>query len=520
MKSFHHVKMTMGPVPFILVGVLLLPVTIHAGMKMIRWTQVGCLSAAIQVSLMGAVETGLTEETRGRIRTDRGVYPEPALARLPSAGGKFNDPVFGTQIMRATDTRDYGAPGCGTFYNQWPTFNSDNTRILIRCGSSGDMLIKAFDPIAFTLGATLRKTPTVKGTSLTWEGAMWSQTDPDLIFVHANGYSPDYSASGMKLYSYRPSINSFTLLKDFAPSLAPGQPDYLWEMHVAQDEIFTFMHKRAKSETNPIFFIVWKRSTNKVLYHLKVDSSFDMNNCNPDKSGRYVYCGPNQPSRDRKIFDLETGRVQTLSWNSNDDPVAHGDLGDGTLIGRGSFSGTYTKRKLSDVHHITGVLFDNKDANGKKDWSNDGHTSAYADNEEWVLLGLYDDPGVTELRMETNAYENELIQISMTDPNKIRRLAHHRSVIDNKTDTSGYWATPKPTISRDGRFISFTSNWGNSGRYDLFIAKVDPLPRLARLSQTRPTVSSGLVRQKRVIPMRPVSSLNTESKIQIHAQDP
>ncbi|MDQ2920650.1 MAG: hypothetical protein M3R52_03390, partial [Acidobacteriota bacterium] len=48
---------------------------------------------------------------------------------------------------------------------------------------------------------------------------------------------------------------------------------------------------------------------------------------------------------------------------------------------------------------------------------------------------------------------------------------------------------PKPTISKDGRFIAFTSNWENSGRYDLFIAKIDPAPS-APTATPVPTPSS------------------------------
>src|SRR5713101_2242956 len=95
------------------------------------------------------------------IKTDRAVYPEPPLPTLPSAGGTFTDPVFGTQIMRVTDATECPAPGCGTWYSRWPTFNSDSTRILIRKGTSGDVIIKAFDPVAFTLGATIRTIATI-----------------------------------------------------------------------------------------------------------------------------------------------------------------------------------------------------------------------------------------------------------------------------------------------------------------------------------------------------------------------
>src|SRR5687768_13188166 len=81
---------------------------------------------------LAAKELNTSQASLGRTRTDRRVYPEPRLPALPRAGGKLSDPTFGTMIMRATDERDYRTPGCGTWYSQWPTFNSNNTRLLIR----------------------------------------------------------------------------------------------------------------------------------------------------------------------------------------------------------------------------------------------------------------------------------------------------------------------------------------------------------------------------------------------------
>jgi len=460
-------------------------------------------------SLTLAASATEAEDTGGRIRTDRRVYAEPPLTPLPPAGGKFNDPVFGTEIMRATDAKDSPSPGCGTFYNQWPTFNSDNTRLLIRCGNSGDVKVKAFDPINFRLGATLRTSPTLPGgVTLTWEGATWSRVDPDLIFVHVNYYSPDYPATGMKLYSYRPSTNTFTLLKDFAPQLAPGQPDYLFEMHVAQDghdDVFTFQHKRV-GNSDALYFIVWKRSTDSVLLHIATDDSrlfpiVGTNACLPDKSGRWVYFSPNgSPTAGQariRILDLTSSSWQTIYWAGEDDSPSHGDLGSGTLLGHGNFSGGAVGRSLSDVHHHT-MFFDYKDAKGMTDWSQDQHMTLYADDESWAMMALYPEGGP----YNTGAFSAEVMQFAMDGSQRIRRLFHHRSIIDNLTNTSGYWAIPKPTISRDGRFITFTSNWGKSGRYDLFIAKIDPAPRLSGLSQKRPAAPSDLVRQRRVTKTR------------------
>jgi len=46
---------------------------------------------------------------------------------------------------------------------------------------------------------------------------------------------------------------------------------------------------------------------------------------------------------------------------------------------------------------------------------------------------------------------------------KVRRLAHHRSVF------AEYYDAPRANVSRDGCFVAFTSNWGGSGRRDVFI---------------------------------------------------
>src|SRR5437016_3277732 len=232
--------------------------------------------------------------------SDRNVYPKPPLPPLPPVGGTYRDPTFGTEIMRATDAGECPTPGCGTWYSQWPTFNANNTRLLIRRGDSGEMMIKAFDPVNFALGPIVRASPKVGGTTPNWQGAMWSRTDPDLIFVEGAYYDPNYPASGMKLYSYRPSTDTFSLVKDFAPILSPGNPDYLFEMHVdAHDDVYTFMQQRVGAADNPIYFIVWKRSTDQVLLHIRNDQSLDANACAPDKSGRWIFFPLNKVQSDK-----------------------------------------------------------------------------------------------------------------------------------------------------------------------------------------------------------------------------
>src|SRR5262249_175057 len=88
------------------------------------------------------------------LRALRVAYPKPNVSRPRHAGEKFVDPTFGTEIMRATDESE-DQVGLSTYYSHWPTFNCDNTFILIR-KASGGALIKHFDANNFSIGPGFR----------------------------------------------------------------------------------------------------------------------------------------------------------------------------------------------------------------------------------------------------------------------------------------------------------------------------------------------------------------------------
>jgi hypothetical protein len=66
------------------------------------------------------------------------------------------------------------------------------------------------------------------------------------------------------------------------------------------------------------------------------------------------------------------------------------------------------------------------------------------------------------------------------------RLAHHRSNVanDDTPSTISFWYTPRPNVSRDGRWVLFTSNWektlgtdpsgaaGEKARQDVFLLRL------------------------------------------------
>lgn len=437
-------------------------------------------------------------QDRSALKSDRNVYRKPPLPQLPRAGGKFIDPVFGTEIMRATDESDGPAPGLGTYYSHWPTFNADNTRLLIRKGHSGDAILKTFDPVNFRLGAgrEVLLTEYPRGFGLSWESSIWSHNNPEVIYTFANDLK-----GGMRLYAYNVVGKKFTLLKDFS-FLSRGRPDYLHQMNMsADDDVFSWSHMRTGHNGDPVAYLVWRRSTDKVLFD--TPNTMDLNEVHVDKSGHWLNIPLNKPLPDgdaMEFLNLDTGVVTKIVRGAPDYKPGHGDLGTDCIVGFDAWGDGLTWRRLSAPHAVRPVFFF-RTAIGKNggvtDWTHDFHGTMLADNEDWITIATYHDPPATQIG--SGIYDDEILQVSLDGSERIRRVCHTRSVYDDKTETTGYWSAPKPTISRDGRFIAFTSNWENSGRYDLFIVRIDPAPRLNQ-RQSAPSPSPTVQRPRRVRP--------------------
>jgi hypothetical protein len=93
--------------------------------------------------------------------------------------------------------------------------------------------------------------------------------------------------------------------------------------------------------------------------------------------------------------------------------------------------------------------------------------SMNADNERWALVWVQRDDALSI----TRPFENELFQVATDGSSRVRRIAHHRSKWNDYRDQ------PNATISRDGKFVAFTSNWGNAnGRRDVYLVRIPPAP--------------------------------------------
>jgi cysteine-rich repeat protein len=374
--------------------------------------------------------------------TGLGTYPEPALPALPAAGGTLVDPTFGTTILRVTDAATVGG-SCGTAYSYWPTFNADSTRLWAFCDEPNAEWLYDFDPVTLALSnqRPLFASSAPGGAGLRMEDAIWSKTDPDVMYVH----------DGKRLWSYDVVTELFTLVKDLS-SLQPNL--FLHQMSVSSDDdVFAFTKKHDTS-FDVTGYLAYRRSTDTFPAN---QATAQIDEVQVDKSGRWLVVKTGVSGAgaiESRIVDLETGAVEGLTDNGPDFGPGHSDNGTGTVIGADNWNNQLTGRGLA-TPHVFSTVFGYGD-----DWTQDIHISMLADDERWVTLTSY---RANSFAPAWGPLHGEVYQVATDGTQRVRRLAHHRS------DVSTYYESPRGNVSRDGRFVAFTSNWGGSSRHDLFV---------------------------------------------------
>jgi hypothetical protein len=391
-------------------------------------------------------------------RTDRKVYPEPPAPVLPRAGNTFVDPTFGTTLLRLTGPAD--GDECHNQYSYWPTFNSDSTRLFVTCSyrrpgetwTTTDTLLYRFDPAKFKLAGG-KKTLDLRraGEGIPEiEDAVWSSSRPDVLFAH----------DGSSLYAIDVANQKTTRMKDFGRPFAPRR---LRQMSKSgDDDVFAFsLQNQGQPDWAIAAFFVWSRSRDRVLLYREVRHD----EVRIDKTGRYLsvnaLAGTPKGIQDQ-VYDLESGAREDLTDGPPDYAFDHSDYGAAIVVGFENWTPRLTERSLARPHRFRTLMGPLHIDAKTVDWSQSGHVSLLADDESWALISLY----VSNRLPSSNLFRNEILQVATDGSGRVRRLAHHHSVVKE------YWDSPRANISKDGRFVAFTSNWGGSGRRDVFLLRV------------------------------------------------
>ncbi len=409
----------------------------------------GLLAAAL-VCALTSLETGQAQTLQIEL-PPYVVYPPPAPSPLPPAGGAFVDPTFGATILRVTDSQD-GAENYNA-YSYWPTFNKDSTRLYV-FSVGGQAKLYDFNPATMGLSnkrpAFPTRTPT--GADPNGEDATWSWLNPNKMLAHDQD---------LRLWELDVATGVYTLIKDLRPFFPAGHHSAQTHWAYSNDDVVCFSWKDA--EYNTLGAGVYKRSTDRFWRFDLVG----MDECTMDKTGRYLEMDTGLQGGgviEDKFVDLETGLVTDIEDGGPSDPnqpgpywaPGHGDNGAGLRVAYDNWNNRMLSRRHADPGQFTSLL------SFGRDWWVGNHSSLLSDDESWITISTYDtDP------QATNLWKNQILQLATDGSQRIRRLLHHHSNWGGQ-----YWHTPRAAISKDGQFVTFTSNWGDPLRTDVFVARV------------------------------------------------
>lgn len=378
------------------------------------------------------------------IKTDRATYlPSPVINpnSLGSAGWWFIDGLSGIKITRLTDGLD-GA-GFGTTYSIWPTANCNATRLYLLNSATNTYYTAEFDPMSGTRIGNLRAVPSLPARHYSnYESALWSGSDPDKLFLFVDA----------KLYSYRPSTQVYQIVKDLTPQL--GADCSFRQQHKSLDD-------KRFAASGPLGFVVYDAEQDRILLDVRTT---DMNGIALDKSGKWLLYVPDDDHTEY-IYNVETGTREVITSDRitglPDFTVGHLDVGTDFIAGNDRWAGAITARKFSAPHAFSRPFV----------YASDGwishHVSMTATDENWALLSTY----LGVVGPDPNRFKDEVFQVGVQGDavGKVRRLFHHRALANETDFGKRYWQIPKANISRNGRFVFFTSNMGGS-RNDLYVA--------------------------------------------------
>ena len=409
--------------------------------------------------------------------TDHNIHPAPAPPTLPAAGGKFVDQTFGSTIMRVTDASDGNDNHHA--YSYWPCMNKNSTQLYVMQTAIGPTLYD-FDTLGFLISnkriAFNAVCPSGNGPDV--ENAVWSDLDPDIIFVHDRN---------MQLYSYNVVSKSYSLVKNFTTLFPAGSHTRQMNKNHTNDDLFTFTLQDAGWNVTGVF--AWRKSTNQLYSY----ASAGADECQPDRSGSYLIIKTGNSGQfvvESQIVNLATGVVKDLFDGGPANATTpgpywgpgHGDFGSGTAMGNDNWNNRFLGRRCANADSFY-VVHD-----WQSDWSQDYHVSGLSDRENWVLLSTY----VGGSLSSSGYFKNEIFLVSTDGKDSVLRIAHHQSdyVADNNANGGGnaYWSSPKGSISKNGKWVTFTSNWGSITRKDVFVAKV-PWPNATAVPQASTEVS-------------------------------
>jgi hypothetical protein len=404
-----------------------------------RWLLVG-----LALALLLTLQSNDRAETAGTaVLTDPEIVVRPAPLPPQPPGVAFTDPAFGTTLRRITSASDEG--GFGThIYSQLQAFSPDNTLLLLI--ESERYVVRRVDDTSAVSGLN----------TAGWNAPRWHPKQPGVI-VHYDSNDDDILRLQLTDIDSLETTTVFTFPAPYT--------------RIRGNQSFDELSRDGRWAAG----MASSRDGEQIIFALDLEdgalgaqmtvSEFYAGPCRPDPEwglvepdwigvsplGDYLII---QWPRDgtERCSGLETFDIRSGAFAGRvSDGHQHGDLGL-AADGRTQFFMTF------EIYHPSGRL-----ALGIRELPGDLPVSRphYVQVTDWngEHISCQGPPGVCLVSMSADpadgwsALEGELF-LQYLD-GSILRLAHHRST------SCGYWVQPRASLSADGRYVVFASDWAS-----------------------------------------------------------
>jgi hypothetical protein len=409
---------------------------------------------------------------------DRDVREKPALPVLGPAGSSLTDPCFGTTITRVTDAVLADGSSWRVASNAHvASWNADASRFYL-IGQAGKQI--------FALeGGAVR--PFAKVSSQC--EPTFSRSDPARLYAVGGPVTRTVQAVPLEAAGVGDPIELLDLDTLGLPDLVEPRT-YVGGMVTSDISIAIFFGGAGQDAHHYAGVLLEGAADFAYLIDTLAEPGlgFKLHSIAIDHSGRFVVLYPVQAKPFHMvIWDLEHGTFTPVT----EAPWGHDTQGYGIEInhdtapnGQEWDAAQWVIRPLDQLDTcadlITPVL-------RPKEVYLDDHASwhnARPDSDgpsRPVITATY---RYNNEACPWRAWDDEVIAIATAGPSIVYRFCHHRSDARDEGNPAGtyFWYQPIPSVSPDGRFVLFTSNWektlgpdpGDAGRsrQDVFLVEL------------------------------------------------
>jgi hypothetical protein len=381
----------------------------------------------------------------GNAVQDRDPREKPPLPVLGPAGSTFTDPALGATLTRITDATMGGSSWRIASNAHVSSWNADASKFYL-IGPTGKRIFRRDGSVVGDVSSQCEPT--------------WSRSAVPFLYVVGGPVTRTIMAATVDdtgVVGYQDILN----LDQLGLNLVEPRT-YVGGIVSADSALAVFFGGQGQDDHH--YAAVLLEGETQFAYMIDTLTEpglgFKLHSIAIDHSGRYVVLYPVQAKPYHYvIWDTEQGTyapvtvapwghdTQGYGWQINHD-VASGDWD----------AGQWVIRKLNEVDVAENLI---DPVLRPKETYLDDHTSWHNARPETLLPVFTATYRYNNEQAPWRAWDDEIIAIATDGPSAVWRFCQHRSdARDEQDDASTYfWYQPIPSVSPDGKWLLFHSNW-------------------------------------------------------------